>query len=248
MPRKGKVWIGASGWVYKHWRNGVFYPKGLPVDEQLAYYADQFSTVEVNNTFYRLPERDVFESWREQTPKAFLFAVKASRYLTHMKKLNEPEEPIERLMDHASGLKEKLGPILFQFPHTWPVHVERLEPFLKLIRRRRGKRFAFEFRHKSWLTEEVYKLLEEADAALCMPLAPGMPIDERLTTSWTYIRFHHGTHEVGFTAQHLAAWAKRIRSLVRKGVDVYAYFNNDAEGHAIRDAQRLRELLGEAAK
>ena len=243
MPRNGKAWIGTSGWVYKHWKNGVFYPKELPSKEHLAFYADHFSTVEVNNSFYRLPERDVFESWRDQTPKGFLFAVKGSRYLTHMKKLNEPQEPLQRLMHHASGLGKKLGPILFQFPPNWTVNIERLGTFSKLIRRRRSQRFAFEFRHKSWLTEKVYKLLEDADAALCLPLAPGMPIDERLTASWTYIRFHQGVKGIGFSPQHLAAWAKRIRKFVGKGADVYAYFNNDAEGHAIRDAERLRSML-----
>jgi len=243
MPRTGRIWIGTSGWVYKHWHNGVFYPKDLPGDRQLAFYADNFSTVEVNNSFYRLPEREVFESWRDQTPKDFLFAVKGSRYLTHMKKLNEPEEPLQRLMDHASGLGKKLGPILFQFPPSWRVHIERLEPFLKLIKRRKGKRFAFEFRDKSWLTGKVFDLLEDAEAALCLPLAPGMPIDERLTASWTYIRFHHGKKGIGFSPQHLAAWAKRIRSFLSKGADVFAYFNNDAGGHAIRDAKRLREML-----
>src|SRR5438067_7252988 len=151
--------IGTSGWVYKHW-SGIFYPPKLAGEKQLPFYAERFDTVEVNFSFYRLPERSVFETWRRQTPEGFLFAVKGSRYLTHMKKLKEPEEPLSRLMGRASGLGEKLGPILFQFPHTWSVHVERLESFLQALQTYPGQRFAFEFRHSSWLTPRVYELLE----------------------------------------------------------------------------------------
>src|SRR3712207_1291023 len=127
------LWIGTSGWVYKHWM-GIFYPTNTPGEQQLAFYARRFPTVEVNFSFYRLPERSVFESWREQTPPGYLFAVKGSRYLTHMKKLKDPEEPLQRLMERAGGLGEKLGPILFQFPHTWPANVERLASFLEVLR------------------------------------------------------------------------------------------------------------------
>ena len=241
--REPKVWIGTSGWVYEHWKNGVFYPEKLPADQQLGFYARQFQTVEVNYSFYRLPDRGVFEGWRNQTPREFLFAVKGSRYLTHLKKLKDPEEPLGRLMEHAGGLREKLGPILFQFPHTWPVHIERLEPFVRLLKSYEGRRFAFEFRHQSWLTKGVYDLLESVDAALCVPVAPGMPLDVRLTASWSYIRFHQGSRGVGFGKKELSLWATRIRSFLKKGADVFAYFNNDAKGYAIRDARRLGEML-----
>ncbi len=180
-------------------------------------------------------------------PKIFLFAVKGSRYLTHMKKLNDPEEPLERLMDRASGLKEKLGPILFQFPATWPVHTERLEPFVKLLKAYRRQHFAFEFRDKSWLSKEVFELLESVDAALCIPVAPGMPCDVRLTAKWSYIRFHHGKYGVGFGPKELSLWARRIRGFVKEGADVFTYFNNDAKGYAIRDARRLGEMLDKLA-
>jgi uncharacterized protein YecE (DUF72 family) len=243
--REPKVWIGTSGWVYKHWKNDVFYPDKLPADQQLGFYASRFRTVEVNYSFYRLPDRPVFEGWRNQTPREFLFAVKGSRYLTHMKKLREPEEPLERLMERAGGLGEKLGPILFQFPHTWPVHIDRLEPFVRLLKLNAGQRFAFEFRHKSWLTREVYELLESIDAALCLPVAPGLPLDVRLTASWSYIRFHHGSRGVGFGKKELSLWARRIRSFLKGGADVFAYFNNDAKGYAIRDARRLGGMLAD---
>lgn len=143
--------IGTSGWVYKHWM-GLFYPPQLASVQQLPFYAQHFSTVEVNFSFYRLPERSVFETWRTQTPEGFLFAVKASRYLTHMKKLKDAEEPLERLMERVSGLQEKLGPILFQFPHTWPINIERLQSFLELLASYPKQRYTFEFRHSSWLS------------------------------------------------------------------------------------------------
>src|SRR5579884_853618 len=239
------IWIGTSGWVYKHWQE-IFYPPRLPGSEQLAFYAERFSTVEINYSYYRLPERSVFETWHHQTPEGFLFAVKASRYLTHLKKLKDFEEPLERLMNHASGLQEKLGPVLFQFPRTWPRHLERLEPFLAALQAYPDRRFAFEFRHPDWLTESVYTLLEKAGAALCLPVHPEMPLDARLTAPWTYIRMHYGRNGWGFDEEELASWASRIRAFRCQNADVYVYFNNDPEGHAIRNALRLRSMLDPA--
>jgi uncharacterized protein YecE (DUF72 family) len=236
------LWIGTSGWVYKHWL-GVFYPPKLPGDEHLPFYARHFTTVEVNFSFYRLPARAVFEAWRQQTPDGFLFAVKGSRYLTHMKKLKDPEEPLARLMDHAGGLGPKLGPILFQFPHTWPANVERLRRFLDALRPSAPQRFAFEFRHRSWLAPEVYTLLERAGAALCLPVSPHVPLDVRLTAPWTYVRMHGGQYGVGYGDDELAAWAGHVRAFLAQGAGAYVYFNNDPEGHAIRDAQRLGQML-----
>ena len=234
--------IGTSGWIYKHWM-GIFYPAKLPASEQLAFYTESFPTVEVNFSFYRLPERAVFETWREQTPEGFLFAVKGSRFLTHMKKLKDPEEPLSRLMERASGLEEKLGPILFQFPHTWPINSDRLEFFLELLPSYPQQRYTFEFRHPSWLIPQVYKLLERAGAALCLPVSPTVPLDIRLTAPWTYIRMHSGQWGTGYSDEELSNWATRIRSFLQEGIDVYVYFNNDPEGHAIRDANRLSALL-----
>jgi len=239
----GKLQIGTSGWVYKHWMD-IFYPSHLPSDQQLSFYAQHFSTVEINFSFYRLPERSVFESWREQTPPGFLFAVKGSRYLTHMKKLKDPEEPLSRLMERAEGLQEKLGPILFQFPHTWHLNLERLQSFLELLQTYGQQRFTFEFRHSSWLIPQVYKLLENASAALCLPVSPTVPLDVRLTAPWTYIRMHTGQYGVGYSDEELSIWANRIRLFLQQEADVYIYFNNDPDGHAIRDAQHLCRLLG----
>ena len=239
----GKLQIGTSGWVYKHWM-GIFYPLHLPSNQQLSFYAQNFSTVEINFSFYRLPERSVFESWREQTPSGFLFAVKGSRYLTHMKKLKDPQEPLSRLMERVEGLQEKLGPILFQFPHTWHLNLERLQSFLELLQTYGQQRFTFEFRHSSWLIPQVYKLLENAGAALCLPVSPTVPLDVRLTAPWTYIRMHTGQYGVGYSDEELSIWANRIRLFLQQEADVYIYFNNDPDGHAIRDAQHLCRLLG----
>lgn len=234
--------IGTSGWIYKHWM-GIFYPPKLPGSEQLSFYAEHFSNVEVNFSFYRLPERSVFETWRSQTPPEFLFAVKGSRFLTHMKKLKDPQEPLSRLMERASGLEEKLGPILFQFPHTWHLNSDRLESFLELLQMYPQQRYTFEFRHPSWLIPPVYALLERAGAALCLPVSPTVPLDIHLTASWTYIRMHSGQWGTGYSDQELSTWSDRIRLFLKQGVDVYVYFNNDPEGHAIRDAKRLSALV-----
>jgi uncharacterized protein YecE (DUF72 family) len=238
------LWIGTSGWVYRHWL-GIFYPRGMAGAAQLPFYAERFPTVEVNFSFYRLPERPVFETWRAQTPDGFRFAVKGSRYLTHMKKLKEPEEPLRRLMERATGLGEKLGPILFQFPHTWTTNLDRLRAFLQASRLYAPQRFAFEFRHQSWLQPATYALLEAAGAALCLPVSPAVPLDVRATTSWTYVRVHGGQWGTGLSDDEIATWAGHVAGFLDRGLETYVYFNNDPEGHALRDAARLRQRLAE---
>lgn len=236
--------IGTSGWVYKHWM-GLFYPVSMPGEQQLPFYTQHFPTVEINFSFYKLPERAVFETWRSQTPADFVFAVKGSRYLTHMKKLKDPEEPLTRLMDRAEGLQEKLGPILFQFPHTWHLNCDRLQAFLDLLQQYPQQRYTLEFRHSSWLIPEVYKRIEQAKVALCLPVSPTVPLDIRLTAPWTYIRMHSGQWGTGYSDPELETWATQIRAFWQQGIEVYTYFNNDPEGHAIRDAERLRTLLAD---
>jgi uncharacterized protein YecE (DUF72 family) len=237
--------IGTSGWVYKHWL-GCFYPPQLRGEQQLTFYAEHFSTVEINASFYRLPERSQFENWRSQTPGGFVFAVKGSRYLTHLKKLKDPQEPLARLVDRASGLEEKLGVILFQFPHTWPLHLDRLEPFLEVLQTYPHCRYAMEFRHPSWLMPQVYQHLERSGVALCFPISPDVPLDVRLTASWTYLRFHHGQQGIGYDTAELTSWATQIRSFLNQRISVFAYFNNDAAGYAIQNAKSLKKLVLEA--
>jgi uncharacterized protein YecE (DUF72 family) len=234
--------IGTSGWVYPHWLD-IFYPPRFPGERMLPFYAERFPTVEINYSYYKLPERAVFEKWRDQTPPGFVFAVKGSRYLTHMKKLKDPEEPLARLMEHAGVLGDTLGPVLFQFPARWRVNLERLDGFLAALRPYAPQRFAFEFRHATWLVPEVFQRLEAAGAALCLPVGWGLPRAERLTAPWTYIRMHGGRESVGFGDAELAEWAANIRGFMSQGADVHVYFNNDPAGYAIRDARRLAELL-----
>jgi uncharacterized protein YecE (DUF72 family) len=236
------VRVGTSGWIYRHWR-GLLYPRQLDGRTELDYYAERFDTVELNNSFYRLPAREVFESWHDRAPMGFLFAVKASRYLTHMKRLRESEEPLQRLMDRAAGLGEKLGPILFQLPPNFEADLERLRQFVAALERYRGQPFTFEFRHPSWLVPEVYQLLEAAGVALCLPVGMKLPVEVRLTADWSYIRMHRGRFGIGFSDRELETWAGHINDFRRQGAEVYVYFNNDTGGHALRDAARLRAML-----
>lgn len=243
------AWIGTSGWSYKHWENGNFYASKLPTESFLPYFATQFSTVEVNNSYYRLPSRQTFEHWRRAVPQGFSFAVKASRYLTHMKRLKDPAEPLERLLGNAGGLGEMLGPVLFQFPGRWELDLPRLESFMAALAAHPWHRYAFEFRHRSWLTDGVYACLSEHNAALCLPIGWGIPLDVQVTADWTYVRFHGGEHSHFFEDDELGSWAARLSAWRSRGIDSYSYFNNDAlwQGHpaAIANARRLRELVGD---
>ncbi len=239
-PGRGALAVGTSGWVYRHWR-GVFYPEGLGGEQLLRFYASRFATVEVNYSFYRLPPREVFAAWRAATPPGFVFAVKASRYLTHMRKLREPAEPLARLLESAAGLGEKLGPILFQFPRNWGRDLERLRAFLPLLPA--DHRYAFEFRNASWLVPEVYATLAERRCALCIPDGPGVPQDRRLTAGFTYVRMHGGRHSARYAEAELAEWAAWLAARLAAGVDCYVYFNNDVGGFAVENARQLRELV-----
>lgn len=236
-----QVRIGTSGWMYRHWR-GVFYEPGLRTGAWLERYAEEFESVEINNSFYRLPPRQTFESWAERTPRGFDFAVKGSRFITHLKRLNEPEDHVARFFEQVAGLGEKTGPILWQLPPNFHRNDERLSAFLDALPRK--YRHAIEFRHGSWLEEPVFGLLEQHGAALCIPDRPGLPCEARLTTDWTYIRFHQGATQDGdYTRAALRSWATRIRAWLRDGIDVWAYFNNDWHGFALDNARTLRALL-----
>jgi uncharacterized protein YecE (DUF72 family) len=243
MAGVGRIWIGTSGYVYRHWRKGVFYPAGLPVREELAYYASRFSTVELNNSFYRLPTAAMFERWRQATPEDFQFAVKASRYITHVKRLRNVADEVDLFMDRARHLGAKLGPVLFQLPPTQQLDLPRLAAFLSLLWS--GQRWVLEFRHPSWHTTEVYQLLAAHEVALCIPVGGGLHPDRITTAAFTYVRMHRGSEpRGGFTRQELKTWAAQVEALSSVGKDGYIYFNNDWEGFAVRDALALRELLG----
>ena len=238
-----KIRIGTSGWHYKQWL-GVFYPERTSGAEMFEFYARYFDTVEINNSFYRLPAAKTFDSWRESSPRRFLFAVKASRFTTHMKKLKDPQTSSEKFFLVAERLQEKLGPILFQLPPRWKVNVERLAEFLEALPREH--RYVFEFRDESWFVPEVFELLRQHGAAHCIHDFADMKVPHELTAHFTYIRFHGPTSAKYFgwySTRELQVWAERIASWRRQLKNVYAYFNNDPEGAAIKNALELKKLL-----
>ena len=227
MSGVGRIWIGTSGYVYRHWRKGVFYPPGLKARDELAYYATRFHTVELNSPFYRLPTADMFARWREATPDDFRFAVKASRYITHVKRLRDVGDEIALFMERPNQ----------------QLDLSRLTDFLSLLTA--DRRWVLEFRHPSWHTREVYQLLSQRAVALCIPVGGGLHPDRITTAPFTYIRMHRGQEPGGgFTAEELRSWAGQVRALSNAGKDVYVYFNDDWEGYAVRDAATLQELLG----
>jgi uncharacterized protein YecE (DUF72 family) len=245
--------IGCSGWNYKAWR-GSFYPRGLSQAEWLPFYARHFDTVEANSTFYRLPQAETFAAWAEQTPAGFLMAVKASRYLTHMKKLREPEAPLQRLFDRAAALGPRLGPVLYQLPTFVRYDRERLEHFLQALParlpgrcRRRGAplRHVVEFRDPSWYVPDTFALLDAHHVAMCLHDKRASAIAEPDVGPCLYVRFHgtSGHYAGSYGAAALERWAHRLAEAWLAGRDVYAYFNNDPDATATRNALSLRRRV-----
>jgi len=234
--------IGCSGWQYQHWR-GEFYPTELSQSRWFTHYALIFDTVEINNSFYRLPDAGTFAKWRDQASRRFLYAVKASRFLTHMKKLKDPEEPIARFFDRAKHLGSHLGPVLYQLPPRWPVDLPRFEHFLAALPG--GIQHTVEFRETSWYDKRVYELLRRYKVAMCLHDMEGSASERRVVGPFVYVRFHHGTKKYGgrYSDAKLDAWAEWLSERVTEGVDVFAYFNNDIGGHAPHDAIRLRQRM-----
>jgi uncharacterized protein YecE (DUF72 family) len=246
------IWIGTSGWIYPHWV-GRFYPPDLPVREHLAYYAQHFPTVEINRSFYRLPTYDQFQAWSEQVQCSpdFLFAVKASRYMTHMKKLQHAEDGVQRLDKAAHGLGKHLGPFLYQLPPHWRANLPRLEQFVASLPP--DHRAAFEFRDPDWFlpewVPELHRVLDIRGCALVISVGGALPTPSDVPPigSFHYLRFHHGEHGIGFTDNELATWAQYVSELHSEEGDTFVYFNNDPDGHAVEDAFRLRHMLGNIA-
>ncbi|HET7521142.1 MAG TPA: DUF72 domain-containing protein [Candidatus Limnocylindria bacterium] len=240
---RAEIRIGCSGWQYRHWR-GRFYPRELPTDEWLDHYVRTFDTVELNNSFYRLPEADTFAAWGRRVPPGFLFAVKASRYLTHLKRLREPREPLDRLWSRATRLGDHLGPMLYQLPPRWDRNLDRLRDFVAQLPK--GRLQAIEFRDRSWYTPETSDMLRSAGVALCLHDMPRSETRAEPIGPFVYVRFHGaaGKYRGGYPPQALTAWARRLRDWAIDGLPAYVYFNNDIGGHAPRDAEKLRELVG----
>ncbi|HET6583523.1 MAG TPA: DUF72 domain-containing protein [Nannocystaceae bacterium] len=239
MPRTGDFRVGTSGWVYDDWP-GRFYPEKLPREQWFAHYASEFDTVEVNNSFYRLPQARTFAAWAEQAPPGFTFAVKFSRFGSHLKRLRDPEGTIGLFLARAEQLGDSFGPILVQLPPRWGVNVERLQDFLQVAPK--THRWAVEVRDDSWLCDPVYRVLERHGAALVIhDLVPRHP--RVVTADWTYLRFHGIDYGGHYSDRSLRTAAKRIADWRSSGLDVFAYFNNDKLACGVRDAAVLRSYV-----
>ncbi len=237
----GKAFVGTSGFSYSHWGKGVFYPRGMPQSKWFEYYCQHFETVELNVSFYRLPRRETFVGWRQRAGRDFVFAVKGSRYITHVKKLKNCREPVERFFKNAEGIKNGKEVVLWQLPPKFKANPERLAQFLKLLPR--GWRHAFEFREESWLSLDIYSLLKQSQVAVVFQDYPRWPVTEEMTTDFVYLRFHGRTrlYSSCYTENELRNWARKMNNWKKKGIDVYAYFNNDALGHAVENARFLKK-------
>jgi uncharacterized protein YecE (DUF72 family) len=247
--------IGTSGWHYSHWK-GPFYPERCPASKMLEFYLRHFDTVEINNSFYKLPSEENFESWRDSTPPRFLFALKGSRFITHNKKLNEPEQALDNFLPRTARLGPKLGAVLWQLPPAWQINVERLDAFLSTLSRparttaspalTAGRiRHAIEFRNPTWFNDKTYAVLRRHNAAFCIFDLAGFTTPFELTADWTYIRLHGpgGKYQGSYSTAQLRRWAARIHSWQDRLTHVFVYFDNDQAGYAALNALELKRLL-----
>ncbi|MHB1295075.1 MAG: DUF72 domain-containing protein [Anaerolineae bacterium] len=243
---EGQAYIGTSGWHYAHWQ-GVFYPPGLRPNSYLRFYAERFATVEINNAFYRLPSLEAVSAWRESVPEGFIFSLKASRYLTHMKKLRDPQEPLANVLSRVDALGAHRGPILFQLPPRWGFDAERLRAFLEALPT--GYRFAFEFRDPSWFADRALTLLAKYGAAFCIYDLAGRTSPIAVTAGFIYIRLHGPVRAYAgsYGPAGLAPWVQRLLGWLAEGRDVYCYLDNDQTGYAVQDALTLREMAQQPA-
>lgn len=242
---KIQLYIGTSGFFYKHW-TGLFYPEKLPQSSWLSYYSTRFNSVELNVTFYRLPAEKTFARWYAETPKDFKFVLKGSRFITHIKRLTDCEQALKQLIEHAAALKQKLLGFLWQLPPSFKADEKRLSCFLELL----GKhcpncRHSFEFRHSSWMTDTVYTVLKRHRASFCIADSSVFPTASALTARTCYIRFHGGKQLYGsdYSAEELSVWAEKIRSWFPFLDTLLIFFNNDARAFAVNNAELLRKLL-----
>lgn len=239
MGKLGKIYIGTSGYSYPHWQ-GIFYPKNLPQAKWLEYYAKYFGTVELNVTFYRLPQKAAFDNWYQRVPENFVFVCKGSRYITHIKKLKGVKRATKLFFQRVELLKEKNGLILWQLPPSFKIDLQKLEDFLKILQDYK-LRNAIEFRHPSWFKDQTYKLLGKYKVALCVADSDRYPRAEEVTTDFVYFRFHGGKslYASNYSLRELKSWAIKIKKWQKQGLDVYVYFNNDARGYAVKNAKTL---------
>jgi uncharacterized protein YecE (DUF72 family) len=248
MARTCEIRIGCSGWHYKHWI-GRFYPAKTPASKMLEFYLQHFDSVELNNSFYKLPDPKTFDCWRRATPRDFRFAVKASRFITHNKKLKDPQNALENFLPRAESLGRKLGPILFQLPPRWRINLPRLEDFLSVLPREH--RYTVEFREPSWETAETYAVLRKHNVAYCIYQLAGYHTPVHVTADWTYIRLHGPTdkkYQGSYSSSELKAWSRRILDWSRDLKAIYVYFDNDDSAFAAENALTLKQMVdGEIA-
>jgi uncharacterized protein YecE (DUF72 family) len=239
--------IGTSGWHYDDWR-GRFYPEKLPREKWLDFYARHFSTLELNNPFYHLPSEKAFTNWYDSSPTDFIFAVKVSRFITHIQRLKDCDEPVNNFMSRVTLLKEKLGPLLYQLPPGLHRDDERLDNFLKILPPKLTH--AIEFRHQSWFEEDVYKILRKYHVGFCVFDMPKLTSPIIATADFAYVRFHgsEGLYSSRYTDKEMSAWAKKIKRLAKNLKAVYIYFNNDMAGYALENAVTIREYLEKVKK
>jgi uncharacterized protein YecE (DUF72 family) len=238
----GHIHIGTSGWSYDHWK-GAFYPEDLPGKRMLEYYAQQFRSVEINSSFYHLPEQQTLQHWYACTPRDFRFTAKASRYITHMKKLRDPQKTVPAFLDRISLLEDKLGPILFQLPPRWHFNAARLRDFLDALSRE--FRYAFEFRDRSWLNRQTLELLAQHDVAFCIYELEGFVTPDEITTDNIYIRLHGPgeAYQGSYRHQALVVRAEAFTDWASRGHTVWCYFDNDQHGYAAHNAGQLQAIL-----
>jgi len=236
------IYLGCSGWYYTHWL-GKFYPQNLDKKEWLKFYSKKFNTVEVNATFYHLPFKNMLIGWYRRTPKNFILTLKASRIITHIKRLKNVEKELKIFYSLAELLKEKLGCILFQTPPSLKKDLKLLESFLKNLDKK--KKNVIEFRHKSWYSKDVYDLLKKYKVGYCIVSAPSFPTEAVATTNFAYVRWHgsSGWYKHNYPKKELKEWAKIIKDLKKKCKDIYGYFNNDYEAYAPKNCLELRKML-----
>ena len=241
---KCDIRIGTSGWYYDHWKE-KFYPADLPRSKWFEYYAKHFNTVEINNTFYHLPKEQILQRWHKIAPKDFLYTVKANRYTTHIKRLKDVAEPLERFFERANLLKSSLGPILYQLPPSLHKNLDLLETFIKLLPKR--KTAVLEFRHQSWYEDDTYKLLDKYGISFCIHDMPGKESPRIVTGNVIYMRFHGttGRYSGSYTKSQLQNWVDWLKTKGKNMHTIYIYFNNDAQSHAIKNAKQLRELYNQ---
>ncbi|MBL7084875.1 MAG: DUF72 domain-containing protein [Candidatus Omnitrophica bacterium] len=240
--KKGRYFVGTSGWYYQHWL-GRFYPDDLPKEKLLPYFAQHFNTVELNNTFYHLPKEETVKGWHKKAPKDFVFSVKASRFITHIKRLANLGDSLKVFLKRASLLKEKLGPILYQLPPSMKKDPERLSSFLKKLPKRMKN--VVEFRHQSWLDEEIFRLLAKFNVAYCVVSMPNFPTILAPTAEFVYIRMHGGSslYRSNYSKAELKQCTGWIKKFLQDGLDTYVYFNNDAYAYAVKNALVLKKML-----